>query len=236
MATNLEDVVKQLHKNNTETANLNRNFKQWFLTQERARLDALEKERESKSDKSDKPVQATKIGGNNGDKFNVGLFGLAGLAGKLGTFLAGIGALGFHAYLQRKNIAWESAVAKGTNMRIFKHIKTRLDTANLELGAERGEAPDAAGTGRIYVPDSDVEITQDLTVTGYIDVGSLTVDTTISSLTLTAGDIRLYLRLHLRNGFRIIIRAKYGRTCNKGICASASGYLDCFEGNSPIDL
>lgn len=62
----------------------------------------------------------------------------------------GIGALGFHAYLQRKGVAWESAVAKGTNMRIFKHIKKRLDEANLELGAERGEAPDAAGTGRRF--------------------------------------------------------------------------------------
>lgn len=68
MATNLEDVVKQLHKNNTETANLNRNFKQWFLTQERARLDALEKERESKSEKSDKPAKATKIDGNSGGR------------------------------------------------------------------------------------------------------------------------------------------------------------------------
>ena len=62
----------------------------------------------------------------------------------------GIGALGFHAYLQRKSIAWESAVAKGTNMRMFKLIKKKLDEANLELGAERGEAPDAAGTGRRF--------------------------------------------------------------------------------------
>jgi ribonucleoside-diphosphate reductase alpha chain len=62
----------------------------------------------------------------------------------------GIGALGFHAYLQRKGIAWESAVAKGTNMRMFKLIKQRLDVANLELGAERGEAPDATGTGRRF--------------------------------------------------------------------------------------
>jgi len=62
----------------------------------------------------------------------------------------GIGALGFHAYLQRKSIAWESAVAKGTNMRMFKLIKQRLDVANLELGAERGEAPDATGTGRRF--------------------------------------------------------------------------------------
>ena len=50
---------------------------------------------------------------------------------------------------------------------------------------------DAAGTGRVYVPDSNVEITQDLTVTGYIDVGSLNVDTSISSLTLTAGDVKI---------------------------------------------
>jgi len=62
----------------------------------------------------------------------------------------GIGALGFHAYLQRKGVAWESAVAKGTNMRMFKHIKKKLDEANLELGAERGEAPDAVGTGRRF--------------------------------------------------------------------------------------
>jgi hypothetical protein len=63
------------------------------------------------------------------------------------------------------------------------NISTTVGTNDLIL--------DAAGTGRVYVPDSDVEITQDLTVTGYIDVGSLTVDTTISSLTLTAGDIKL---------------------------------------------
>jgi ribonucleoside-diphosphate reductase alpha chain len=59
----------------------------------------------------------------------------------------GVGALGFHAYLQRKGVPWESALAKSANMRIFRHIRTRLDAANLELGSERGEAPDAKGTG-----------------------------------------------------------------------------------------
>jgi len=62
----------------------------------------------------------------------------------------GIGALGFHAYLQKKKIAWESAVAKGTNMRIFKLIRSKLDDANIELGTSRGEAPDAKGTGRRF--------------------------------------------------------------------------------------
>ena len=62
----------------------------------------------------------------------------------------GIGALGFHAYLQKKNIPWESATAKGTNLRMFKLIRSKLDDANLELGKTRGEAPDAVGTGRRF--------------------------------------------------------------------------------------
>tara|TARA_B100000131_G_scaffold316262_1_gene356060 strand:- start:2283 stop:4073 length:1791 start_codon:yes stop_codon:yes gene_type:complete len=60
----------------------------------------------------------------------------------------GVGALGFHAYLQKMNMPFESAIAKSTNMRIFKHIRKGLDDANIELGKIRGEAPDAEGTGR----------------------------------------------------------------------------------------
>ena len=59
----------------------------------------------------------------------------------------GVGALGFHAYLQKKNMPFESAIAKSANMRIFKHIRKGLDIANRQLGLERGEAPDAKGTG-----------------------------------------------------------------------------------------
>jgi ribonucleoside-diphosphate reductase alpha chain len=62
----------------------------------------------------------------------------------------GVGALGFHAYLQRNNIAFEGVMAKVANNRIFKHIRGGLDNANLELGKERGEAPDAMGTGRRF--------------------------------------------------------------------------------------
>ena len=62
----------------------------------------------------------------------------------------GIGALGFHAYLQKKNIPWESSLAVSVNKRIFGHIKDELDHANIELGSERGEAPDAQGTGRRF--------------------------------------------------------------------------------------
>jgi ribonucleoside-diphosphate reductase alpha chain len=62
----------------------------------------------------------------------------------------GVGALGFHAYLQKNNIAFEGVMAKVANNQIFKHIKDKLDEANQILGKERGEAPDAVGTGQRF--------------------------------------------------------------------------------------
>lgn len=62
----------------------------------------------------------------------------------------GIGALGFHAYLQKNSIPFESALAKSRNIQMFKHIKNKLDDANYELGKVRGEALDAVGTGRRF--------------------------------------------------------------------------------------
>ena len=59
----------------------------------------------------------------------------------------GVGALGFHAYLQKKGMPWESALAKSANIKMFRHIRKGLDEANKKLGKERGEAPDAKGSG-----------------------------------------------------------------------------------------
>ena len=60
----------------------------------------------------------------------------------------GLGAMGFHAYLQRHNVPFESPMAKGRNMAIFWHIKSCAEAASEQLAKERGEAPDAVGTGR----------------------------------------------------------------------------------------
>jgi ribonucleoside-diphosphate reductase alpha chain len=62
----------------------------------------------------------------------------------------GIGALGFHAYLQKKNIPWESSLAVSVNKRIFNNVRGKLDVANKELGTERGEAPDCVGSGNRF--------------------------------------------------------------------------------------
>ena len=62
----------------------------------------------------------------------------------------GIGALGWHAYLQKNNLPWESSLAVSRNKNIFKTIREKLDEANKKLGLERGEAPDALGTGNRF--------------------------------------------------------------------------------------
>ena len=62
----------------------------------------------------------------------------------------GLGAMGFHSYLQRNGIALNSPMAMGPNIKIFKHIKKKCDVANLKLGKERGEAPDLKGTGKRF--------------------------------------------------------------------------------------
>ena len=60
----------------------------------------------------------------------------------------GLGAMGFHGYLQNKGIAWESRQATGQNYQMFKRIKEAALESTYELGKERGECPDMAGTGR----------------------------------------------------------------------------------------
>lgn len=62
----------------------------------------------------------------------------------------GLGLLGFQAYLQSKLISIESNEARKINLEIFSRIKTAADKASLDLGRERGEAPDMAGTGERF--------------------------------------------------------------------------------------
>lgn len=59
----------------------------------------------------------------------------------------GLGALGFHAYLQKKGIPFESALAKSVNLKIFRHIHDAALAADAKLCEERGPCPDAADAG-----------------------------------------------------------------------------------------
>jgi ribonucleoside-diphosphate reductase alpha chain len=59
----------------------------------------------------------------------------------------GLGAMGFHGYLQSKGIAWESWQAASENYQIFQDIKQQAQYSTYQLAIERGECPDGRGTG-----------------------------------------------------------------------------------------
>ncbi len=59
----------------------------------------------------------------------------------------GLGAMGFHSYLQDKGIPFESALARAANLRMFKHLRGEADAASQLLAGQRGACPDAAERG-----------------------------------------------------------------------------------------
>ena len=60
----------------------------------------------------------------------------------------GLGAMGWHAFLHRKNIAFESESAQVWNNVVFQYIQKEAIEESLRMGSQRGEAPDMEGTGR----------------------------------------------------------------------------------------
>jgi len=59
----------------------------------------------------------------------------------------GLGVMGFHSFLQKMNVPFESVVAKVWNKKMFKHIRAQADVASRVLAEERGPCPDAAEYG-----------------------------------------------------------------------------------------
>src|ERR1700754_4719051 len=50
----------------------------------------------------------------------------------------GLGVMGFHSFLQARGLPFEGAMAKSSNLRIFKHIRAGVDEASMALAIERG--------------------------------------------------------------------------------------------------
>jgi len=59
----------------------------------------------------------------------------------------GLGAMGFHSYLQRNRIPFESVFAASFNHKAFSALSEQAKEATRKLGSSRGEAPDMAGSG-----------------------------------------------------------------------------------------
>lgn len=60
----------------------------------------------------------------------------------------GVGVLGWHSYLQKMGIAFESMEAKFLNNEVWSTIRERADKASIDLAAEFGEPPLLEGYGR----------------------------------------------------------------------------------------
>ena len=60
----------------------------------------------------------------------------------------GIGALGWHTYLQSKMIAFESIEAKFLNTKIWKFVREKTDIASIQLAKDFGEPSLLKGYGR----------------------------------------------------------------------------------------
>lgn len=54
----------------------------------------------------------------------------------------GLGVMGFHSYLQRNSIPFESALARSFSLRLHKHLRAQADVANYELALLKGPCPD----------------------------------------------------------------------------------------------
>jgi ribonucleoside-diphosphate reductase alpha chain len=54
----------------------------------------------------------------------------------------GLGAMGFHAYLQRNRMPFESVFASSINYEMFSHIKSQAQKTTEQLAVERGACPD----------------------------------------------------------------------------------------------
>jgi len=59
----------------------------------------------------------------------------------------GLGLMGFHSFLQKMNVPFESAMATSWNKKMFQHIRQGADKASVKLADERGACPDAADNG-----------------------------------------------------------------------------------------
>ena len=55
----------------------------------------------------------------------------------------GLGVMGFHAFLQKKMLVFESAMAKSWNKKIFAHLRVRANAVSYKLALEKGPCPDA---------------------------------------------------------------------------------------------
>lgn len=62
----------------------------------------------------------------------------------------GLGTMGFHTYLQKKGVPFDSAMAKVLNKKMFENISEQARQASNQLAIEKGACPDAQDVGMLF--------------------------------------------------------------------------------------
>jgi ribonucleoside-diphosphate reductase alpha chain len=71
----------------------------------------------------------------------------------------GLGVMGFHSFLQKKLIPFESATTKSYNKQIFSMLRERADKASLKLAQEKMPCPDSfEALARALIDDKKIHI------------------------------------------------------------------------------
>ena len=65
----------------------------------------------------------------------------------------GLGTMGFHSYLQKHSLPFDSIFAVSANRKIYSTIQQKAISATERLAKKRGEYLDGVGTGRKLTPN-----------------------------------------------------------------------------------
>lgn len=103
-------------------------------------------------------------------------------AGAIDERSIGLGVMGFHSLLQSKLIPWESAIAKGLNMKIFSAIKESADQHNAYIGSEGQECPMSKRQGDAYKRNIHVTaIAPTMSISSLCDVTSSGIEPLVAN-------------------------------------------------------
>jgi len=94
----------------------------------------------------------------------------------------GLGVMGFHSYLQYKNIPIESPMAVGINNSIFKDLSECVTSANINIGIIKGVCPLSKEVGTPYRFTTAMAIAPTASISSLCNVTSQGVDPRVANI------------------------------------------------------
>lgn len=119
----------------------------------------------------------------------------------------GLGVMGFHGFLQKKGIPWESVSAKTYNKQIFEHLRHEAIQASKALGKEKGNCPDFDAARMLQQGTSLPPNRRFSYVLAVAPTASISIICGEASPSIEPRKANAYIH-ELKNGF-VVVRNKY---------------------------